>query len=134
MPDYTIKTDKDKVRPTLVPWNIITTAAIVGEFGLTKYPKDSWKQVEPQRYKDAMLRHLLAYLEDPHSVDAESGLLHWEHLCWNVCVLDYFRAVRSTMDAVPKSDVMQGKLKEQDETLEMVKHELQKLRAAEHGK
>ena len=30
---------------------------------------DSWKQVEKQRYIDALYRHFLHFIEDPESID-----------------------------------------------------------------
>lgn len=50
------KADAGKLRPTLVPFDLIRAVAEVRMYGNTKYPDggpDNWKQVEPQRYKDA---------------------------------------------------------------------------------
>ena len=44
-------------------------------------------QLEAQRYRDAMYRHMLAYLDDPKGVDEESGLPHLWHLACNVAFL-----------------------------------------------
>ena len=88
--DQTIKADNGKPKLSLVPPEIIRDIAIVREYGNNKYPeggKDNWKQVEPIRYKDALFRHLLAYLEDPKGVDEESGLPHLWHLACNVAFL-----------------------------------------------
>lgn len=48
---------------------------------------DNWKQVETERYHEAMLRHTLAIWKDPYAVDPESGLLHLEHICCNAAFL-----------------------------------------------
>lgn len=59
-------------------------------YGNQKYPEggeDNWKRVEPQRYRDAMFCHMLAYLDDPGSKDEESGLPHLWHLACNVAFL-----------------------------------------------
>ena len=82
------KADAGKLRLTLVPTEIIRAIARVRMFGTSKY-KDSenWKRVEPERYKDAAFRHFLAYLDDPTSVDEESGLTHLEHLACNIAFL-----------------------------------------------
>lgn len=88
--DQTIKADNGKPKLSLVPPEIIRDIAVVREYGNNKYPeggKDNWKQVEPIRYKDALFRHLLAYLEDPEGVDKESGLPHLWHLACNVAFL-----------------------------------------------
>jgi hypothetical protein len=84
MTNQEIKRDAGKIRPTLVPPELIEAVARVRQFGVEKYgDTDSWKQVEPERYRDAMYRHLLAYIADPASVDAESGLPHLWHLACN---------------------------------------------------
>ena len=48
---------------------------------------DNWRTVAPDRYHDAMLRHVLACWVDPWAVDEESGLLHLEHIACNVAFL-----------------------------------------------
>lgn len=88
--DQTAKADEGKLRLTLVPRQILKDIAKVREYGCKKYPNggvDNWKQVEKERYKDAMFRHMLAYLDDPDGVDAESGLKHLAHLATNVAFL-----------------------------------------------
>ena len=86
-----VKLDKDKLRLGLVPASTIESVGKVMTYGLTKYTLDSWKQVEPWRYKDALMRHLVAYLKDENSVDSESSLLHLEHLLCNVAFLNELR-------------------------------------------
>lgn len=94
MNDQSIKADAGKIRPTLVPRQIIRDIAEVRQYGNMKYPEggeDNWKNVEIQRYRDAMCRHLLAYLDDPKSIDEESGLLHRKHIACNwafICELE----------------------------------------------
>lgn len=88
--DQTIKADAGKPKLSLVPPEIIRDIARVREYGNNKYPeggKDNWKNVEPDRYRDALFRHLLAYLEDPNGVDEESGLPHLWHLSCNAAFL-----------------------------------------------
>lgn len=90
MNNQDVKADAGKIRPTLVPRELIRVVAIIRGYGNAKYPKggeDNWKQVEPQRYKDALCRHLMAYLDDPKSVDEESGYPHLWHLACNVAFL-----------------------------------------------
>lgn len=85
---YAYKHDKGKLQLTLVPFQIIRDIAQTRMFGLMKYgEKDSWKKVSRERYRDAMFRHMLAYLEDPHGVDEESGLPHLYHLVTNAAFL-----------------------------------------------
>ena len=92
MADQTAKADAGKIRPTLVPIEAIEDIAIVRDYGDKKYGStDNWKQVEVQRYRDALFRHLLAYLKDPKSKDEESGIEHYKHLICNaafICALE----------------------------------------------
>ena len=82
------KADKGKAQLTLVPRRIIYDIARIREYGNAKYhDPNNWKQVEPQRYRDAMFRHMLAYLDNPSGVDEESGLPHLWHLACNVAFL-----------------------------------------------
>lgn len=82
------KADAGKPQLTLVPRAILPAIARVREYGTKKYgDPDNWKQVDKQRYRDAMFRHLLAYLDDPEGVDEESGLPHLWHLACNVAFL-----------------------------------------------
>ena len=88
--DQTAKADAGKPKLSLVPTQIIYDIAAVREYGCNKYPeggKDNWKKVEPQRYRDAAYRHFLAYINDPASVDKESGLPHRWHLECNLAFL-----------------------------------------------
>lgn len=86
--DYTAKADAGKLPLTLVPRQIIRDIAQVRQYGNKKYgDPDNWKQVEPYRYRDALFRHLLAYLDDPDGVDEESGIKHLKHIACNVAFL-----------------------------------------------
>jgi len=90
MNDQSVKADAGKIQPTLVPREIIRAIATIRAYGNAKYPeggKDNWKNVEPERYRDALCRHLMAYLDDPHGVDEESGYPHLWHLATNVAFL-----------------------------------------------
>lgn len=51
------------------------------------YAIGSWVKVEPDRYRSALMRHLLAYYEDNNSKDEESGLSHLAHAAANVLIL-----------------------------------------------
>lgn len=86
--DQTAKADAGKPRLTLVPSEIIRNIAIIREYGTKKYgDPENWRKVEPERYRDAAYRHLLAYIDDPASRDEESGLPHLWHLACNVAFL-----------------------------------------------
>lgn len=82
------KADAGKPRISLVPTQIIRDIAAVREYGTAKYgDPENWKQVEQQRYIDALLRHTLAFMDEPDGVDAESGLPHLSHIACNVAFL-----------------------------------------------
>lgn len=84
----TAKDDTGKPRPTLCPVSLINAVTAVREYGTGKYhDPENWRSVEPQRYRDALYRHWLAYLEDPGGVDDESGLPHLWHLACNAAFL-----------------------------------------------
>lgn len=81
------KKDEGKLRPTLVPVALIQAVARVRMYGTEKYgDPENWRQVEPERYRDALYRHWLAYL-DGERLDEESGLPHLWHLACNVAFL-----------------------------------------------
>lgn len=90
MNDQTVKADAGKLKLTLVPRQIIKDICEVREYGNAKYPEggpDNWKQVDIQRYRDALFRHFLAYLDDPAGVDEESGIPHYKHMACNMAFL-----------------------------------------------
>lgn len=78
------KADAGKLQITLVPTRIIEDIAEVRMYGNKKYhDPNNWKEVEVERYRDALCRHLLAYIRDPKSVDEESGIPHYKHMACN---------------------------------------------------
>lgn len=88
--DQTAKADSGKPKLTLVPRAIIYAIARIREYGVNKYPHggvDNWRKVSVERYRDAAFRHFLAYLDDPHGTDTESGLPHLWHCCCNLAFL-----------------------------------------------
>ncbi len=86
--DASPKADAGKPQLTLVPRAILPAIARVREYGTKKYgDPDNWRQVDKQRYRDAMFRHLLSYLDDPTGTDEESGLPHLWHVACNVAFL-----------------------------------------------
>ena len=87
-PDQQAKADQGKPHPSYVPVALIEGVMAVREYGNQKYhDPDNWKQVEPERYHQAMLRHILAAWNDPYKVDPESGLLHIQHVACNIAFL-----------------------------------------------
>lgn len=82
------KHDAGKPRLTLVPQEIIWAIAAVRAHGCQVYgDSESWRKVEPERYRDAAYRHWLRYLAEPDGVDDESGLPHLWHVACNVAFL-----------------------------------------------
>lgn len=79
-----VKFDNNKVRPTLMMRSLSKSVRAVQEvleFGAKKYAPDNWKLVEPERYDDAALRHIQAYLSGEQD-DPETGKPHLAHaLC-----------------------------------------------------
>lgn len=85
--DQDAKADQGKPCPSLCPVSLIEAVTAVRMFGLQKYhDPDNWKQVEPERYRDALYRHWLAYLKG-EKYDQESGLPHLWHLACNAAFL-----------------------------------------------
>ena len=81
------KADRGKLRPTLVPPSLVLAVAAIREYGCRKYhDPENWRKVEPQRYRDALYRHFLAYLKGEKN-DAESGLPHLWHMGCNIAFL-----------------------------------------------
>ena len=88
MYDQNMKGDAGKLQLTLVPRRIIKDIAAIRMYGNQKYgAPEGWRRVEKERYRDAMFRHLLAYLDHPSGVDEESGMPHLWHLACNVAFL-----------------------------------------------
>ena len=85
--DQQAKADAGKPRPTLVPISLIEAVTAIRMYGNAKYhDPENWRQVEPQRYKDALYRHWLAYLKG-EKYDPESRLPHLWHLATNAAFL-----------------------------------------------
>lgn len=90
MNDQNAKRDSGKVEITLVPMEMVEAAAVVRMYGNEKYPgggADNWKQVDVERYRNALFRHLFQYLREPFGIDQESGLPHWYHVTCNVAFI-----------------------------------------------
>ncbi len=82
------KADAGKLELDLTPWQIVRDIAQVRMYGNAKYgDPDNWKTVELRRYINALLRHLLAFLEDHNSKDEESGIEHYKHMACNMAFI-----------------------------------------------
>ncbi len=87
------KYDKGKLRWTLMPWDVLEEIVKVYEHGARKYERDNWKKMEdPNRYTDALIRHLAEYLKG-NQIDEESGddkLYHLAQVAWNAIAKLWF--------------------------------------------
>lgn len=80
------KHDAGKLRYDLLPWEALEDVTRVMMFGAGKYGEDNWRKgLSRPRLFSAALRHLTAWLKDPKTPDAESGLPHLAHAA--CCVL-----------------------------------------------
>ena len=85
--DQQAKADQGKPCPSLVPVSLIEAVTAIRMYGSQKYgDPENWRKVEPQRYREALYRHWLAYLKG-EKYDQESGLPHLWHLACNAAFL-----------------------------------------------
>lgn len=87
-----MKFDSDKPRMSLVDPDFIKGLADILTFGAQKYEADNWKLLDRKelyRYKDALLRHMYAYLGG-ELTDEESGRPHLDCVAFNLMALRYF--------------------------------------------
>jgi len=86
------KFDSGKPMVSLVEPKFILGIADILTFGAEKYGKNNWKLAKEDdmaRYKDALMRHLMSYL-DGELLDPESGKPHLHHIGCNLMFLEYF--------------------------------------------
>lgn len=82
------KADAGKLELDLVPVQIVRDIAQVRMYGTAKcHDPENWRKVELRRYINALLRHTLAFIEDPDSVDDESGIPHYKHMACNMAFI-----------------------------------------------
>ena len=83
--DQQAKADAGKPHPSYCPVALIEGVIAVREHGTAKYgDPENWRKVEPERYHEAILRHVLEIWEDPFAVDPDSGLYHLQHIATNI--------------------------------------------------
>lgn len=79
---------KNSAAIDLVPVSMIKAVREVRLYGVKKYNNpDNWTLVEPQRYRDALYRHWLAYLEGEVNDPEKWGLPHIWHVATNIAFL-----------------------------------------------
>jgi len=87
MTEIGVKHDQGKLEWTLVPWKSLKEIVEVLMYGNKKYPDPTnanWKKVEPERYRKALLRHVIAWM-DGEKNDEETGKSHLAHA--GCCIL-----------------------------------------------
>jgi hypothetical protein len=84
------KDDAGKLEWSLVPWDAMEGCVRVLMEGAKKYAPDNWKRVPDasKRYKDALMRHVLAYCKG-EKVDEEFGASHLDHAMCNLLFLKW---------------------------------------------
>ena len=91
------KFDGGKPRPSTVPVEAIFAILEARMYGFNKYgDAEDWRSIEPERWHEALLRHVLAIWEDPTHIDEESGLPSLWHVMANgaflcACLKDSFK-------------------------------------------
>lgn len=83
--DQKYKFDKDKIRYSLYPLDVLKEVVEILEFGANKYEEESWKKVEGRRYYDAALRHIFAWKKGEKK-DNETKKNHLAHA---ICCLTF---------------------------------------------
>ena len=82
-----LKHDGVKLRLDVVPPEMIEAVGAVMTHGIEKYGEGSYKNVDPKRYRAALMRHICKWLKNPHGKDEDSGLPHLYHIACNVAFL-----------------------------------------------
>ena len=82
---------QDKLRWGLVPWKQMEDVVKVLMGGASKYSDDNWMKVDIERYRDAILRHELAY-QGGEIMDKDSGIHHLAHVVCNALFIMWHEA------------------------------------------
>lgn len=89
-----IKNDRKdgKVMMELLPWPELEEVGKVYTAGAKKYGPHNWENLPDgyQRYKGAMLRHLIE-LEKGNNIDPDTGCLHAAQIVWNAIAMLHFK-------------------------------------------
>jgi hypothetical protein len=85
-----IKADIGRTMPSLIEPAYILGISDILTIGMEKYAKNNWQLCDnTDRYKDALLRHILAYLGGEVN-DPETSRSHLYHASANLMFLDWF--------------------------------------------
>ena len=86
MQELGIKFDQGKLLWNLVPWEEMKSVVRVLMSGAKKYSPDNWMYVDKERYRDAIMRHVIDY-QGGESTDPDSGEPHLAHVVCNALFL-----------------------------------------------
>lgn len=92
-PDDFVKNDSGKLEWSLMPFKQLEDVVRVLMFGAKKYSRDNWKKCDDvNRYKDALMRHVTAYIEGEKFDKGKGGdnLPHLAHAICNCLFLLWF--------------------------------------------
>ena len=85
-----VKNDRKDEKPMweLLPLEDVEDIVKVYTAGAKKYGPDRWQNLDNgfQRYKAAMLRHLVEY-EKGNRIDADTGCMHLAQVAWNAIAM-----------------------------------------------
>ena len=88
--DKFIKSDSGKLKWSLLPFEELKDVVRVLMKGAEKYSADNWKKCnDVTRYKDALMRHVIAYVSGEKE-DYEFGFSHLAHAVCNCLFLMWF--------------------------------------------
>lgn len=66
-----------KYEPTLVYSSMLRALASVRRHGIEKYgSSEDWRDVPSEEFRDALMRHVIAFAVDGETIDKDSGLPH----------------------------------------------------------
>ena len=93
-----IKNDNGKLQWSLMPFEQLEDVVRVLMNGAKKYSKDNWKKCDDiTRYKDALMRHVVAYCKG-EALDPEDCLPHLAHAICNCLFLMWFSSQEKIND------------------------------------
>ena len=85
-----VKKDSGKLQWSLMPFEELKDVVRVLMHGAEKYSPDNWKKCDNVvRYKDALMRHVIAYVSG-EKTDPEFDLSHLAHAICNCLFLMWF--------------------------------------------
>lgn len=101
MRDQSNKADNGKRNPLLLLRDLahpLSSVLAVLCYGVEKYEPRGWRKVEPERYEEALIRHIQAWLGGEWE-DQETGLPHLSHAATNCLFLLWFEFQGKDADA-----------------------------------